>query len=77
MILKRIFKKIRQIRKIMVNTILRLPQENRKISALFDIDTEDNFISQRLTVEINLPSKYVDRSKITIDEYKIYIYDRY
>jgi hypothetical protein len=70
-------KKIRQIRKIMMNTIFRLPQGNRRISVLFNIDAEDNFIFQRLTIEINLPSKRMDRSRITINKYKIYIYSRY
>jgi hypothetical protein len=60
-----------------MNTIFRLSQNNRRISALFDIGAEDNFISQRLTIKINLFSERVNRSEITIDEYKIYIYDSY
>jgi hypothetical protein len=75
--LGRISKKIRQIRRIIMNTILRLSQRNRRISVLLDINAEDNFIFQRLTIEINLLSKCVDRSEITINRYKIYIYDRY
>jgi hypothetical protein len=76
-ILGRIFKRARQTRKIMVNTIFRLSQKNRRVNVLFDIDIEDNFIFQRLTVEVNLLPKCVNRSEITIDEYKIYIYGRH
>jgi hypothetical protein len=43
-VLERIPKKIRQTRRIMMNTVLRLSQRNRKISALFNIGTKDNFI---------------------------------
>jgi hypothetical protein len=60
-----------------MDTILRLPQGNCKISALFDIDAENNFIFQQLAVEVNLLSERVNRSEITIDGYKIYIYNRY
>jgi hypothetical protein len=77
MALGRILKGARQIKRIIMNTILRLPQKNRKISILFDIGVEDNFIVQRLTIEINLFSERVDRSEITINGYKIYIYSSY
>jgi hypothetical protein len=70
-------KEIRQTRKIIVNTILRLSQRNRRISVLLDIDVKDNFIFQRLAVEINLLSERINRSGITINEYKVYIYSRY
>jgi hypothetical protein len=76
-ILERISKRIRQIRRIIINTIFRLSQRNRRISVLFNINIKDNFIFQRLTVKINLPSKYINRSGVTVDRYKIYIYSRY
>jgi hypothetical protein len=76
-VLKRILNEIRQIKKIIVNTIFRLPQKNRKISALYNIDIDDNFIFQRLAIEINLLSERVDHSEITVNKYKIYIYSRH
>jgi hypothetical protein len=77
MILERTPKKTRQSKSIIVNTVLRLPQKNRKNSALLNIGAENNFISQRLTIKINLFPKRIDRSKITIDKYKIYIYNNH
>jgi hypothetical protein len=76
-ILERIPKRARQTKKIIIDTILRLSQKNRKISVLLNTDIKDNFIFQRLTVEINLFSKYMNRSEVTIDGYKIYIYNRH
>jgi hypothetical protein len=61
----------------MIDTILRLPQGNRKINALFNIGAEDNFIFQRLTIEVNLFPEYINRSEITVNKYKIYIYGNY
>jgi hypothetical protein len=76
-ILERIPKRARQTKKIIIDTILRLSQKNRKISVLLNTDIKDNFIFQRLTVEINLFSERVNRSEVTVDKYKIYIYSSY
>jgi hypothetical protein len=76
-ILRRISKGTRQIRRIIINIIFRLPQGNRKINVLFNIDTEDNFIFQRLTIKINLFPERVNRLRVTVNEYKIYIYNRH
>jgi hypothetical protein len=51
--------------------------KNRRINALLNIGAENNFIFQQLTVEINLPSERVNGSEITVNKYKIYIYDRH
>jgi hypothetical protein len=77
MALGRTSKRTRQTKKIIIDTIFRLPQKNRRISALLNIDTEDNFIFQRLIIEINLFPKRMNRSGITVDKYRIYIYGRH
>jgi hypothetical protein len=57
----------RQIRRLIIDTVFRLPQKNCRISILFDIDIEDNLIFQRLIVKFRLFPERVDRLCYGID----------
>jgi hypothetical protein len=61
----------------MINTIFRLSLRNRRNNVLFNIDTEDNFIFQRFTIKVNLFPERINRLRITVNKYKIYIYGRH
>jgi hypothetical protein len=75
--INRNLKKAKNIRKMIANIILRIPQKTRKFFALIDCAAEKNFISQRLIVEQRLtttPTKVTGR---TIDSHKMIIYGKH
>ena len=61
-------------RSLVTKVVVRLPQGNRKFTALIDCGAEENFISQRLVVEEGLPSLPSSMRGRTIDGHRVTIY---